>query len=357
MAPDRDKTDASLNSERVRADQALAERLTDVADRADAVVDRARERADVVLETAREKADDESDDAGEQGAIARQREVADELLENERNEADERLRRHRQLYAQSLVALLPLERAATDGHLMAERISADGALANRDDFMSMVSHDLRNLLNSIGLLARLQSEGAPASDEGRKTVAASQRIERLVSQMNRLLVDLVDVVSIDAGKLAVQPARSDVSALLLEAVEMFALVAADKGVSLKEATAERGFLAEFDHGRMLQVLENLIGNALKFTPRGGEVVVRAEQDGNEIHFFVTDTGEGIPAEQLEAVFERFVQVHVNDPRGRGLGLYISKCSVDAHGGKIWAESKLGAGSAFHVTIPGVLERR
>ncbi len=351
MPPDRDKTDASLHSERVRADKALAERLTNLADQADEVVDRAREKADVVLEIAREKADDERDDVGGHLAIARQRKLEDEVLEDERNEADERVRRHRQQYAQSLVALLPLERAATDGHLMAERVSADGALANRDDFMSMVNHDLRNLLNSIGLIARLQSEGASATDEGRKTVAASQRIERLVSQMNRLLVDLVDVASIDAGKLAVRPARGDVSALLLEAVEMFALVAADKGVSLKEATAEHGFFAEFDHGRILQVLENLIGNALKFTPRGGEVVVRAEQAENEIHLFVTDTGEGIPGDQLEAVFERFVQVRVNDPRGRGLGLYISKCIVDAHGGKIWAKSEVGAGSAFHVTIP------
>jgi signal transduction histidine kinase len=354
VPPDRDKTDASLRSERVNADKALAERLTDLADQADEVVDRARERADVVLDTARERADDERDAAGGHAAIARQRELADEVLEGERNEADERLRLQRQQYAQSLVALLPLERAATDGHLMAERVSADGALANRDDFMSMVGHDLRNLLNTIGLIARLQLEGASETDEGRKAVAASQRIERLVSQMNRLLVDLVDVVSIDAGKLAVLPARGDVSALLFEAVEMFAPVAANKGVSLKEATAAHGCFAEFDHGRMLQVLENLIGNALKFTPRGGEIVVRAEQAENEIHLFVTDTGEGIPRDKLEAIFERFEQVRVDDPRGRGLGLYISKCIVDAHGGKIWAESELGAGSAFHVTIPGLL---
>ncbi len=99
------------------------------------------------------------------------------------------------------------------------------------------------------------------------------------------------------------------------------------------------------------MLANLITNALKFTPRGGRVVVRGGRVGDDLEFSVSDTGAGIPGNMLEAVFERFWQVGKNDRRGLGLGLYISRCIVDAHHGKISVESKLGEGSVFHVEIP------
>jgi signal transduction histidine kinase len=94
---------------------------------------------------------------------------------------------------------------------------------------------------------------------------------------------------------------------------------------------------------MLQVLANLIANSLKCTPAAGNICIRAEHVGDEVHFFVKDSGVGIPANMLDAVFERFWQVGKSDRRGVGLGLYISKCIVEAHGGRIWAESKLGEG--------------
>ena len=107
----------------------------------------------------------------------------------------------------------------------------------------------------------------------------------------------------------------------------------------------------FDPARILQVLVNLIGNALKFTPAKGSVVVSVEQSGEEIRFSVRDTGRGIPEDQLEAVFERFLQIEKDDRRGVGLGLYISKCIVQGHGGRIWVESRIGEGSEFCFTIP------
>ena len=110
-------------------------------------------------------------------------------------------------------------------------------------------------------------------------------------------------------------------------------------------------LAAFDPARILQVLVNLLSNAIKFTPTDGKVVVRVERLGDEIRFAVSDTGEGIPTDKLEAVFERFLQVKPNDRRGVGLGLYISKCIVQGHGGRIWAESRMGHGSTFCFTIP------
>jgi signal transduction histidine kinase len=178
-----------------------------------------------------------------------------------------------------------------------------------------------------------------------------ERIERYIARMNRLIGDLVDVASIDAGKLAVHPQASDAAELIGEAVGVFAQAAQDKGISLEFATSEPSLPGHFDPERMLQVLANLIANAIRFTPDGGAITVRGERAGDELRVSVLDNGTGIAGDMLGAVFERFWQVGKNDHRGLGLGLYISRCIVDAHGGRIWAESKLGTGSAFHFTIP------
>jgi signal transduction histidine kinase len=133
-------------------------------------------------------------------------------------------------------------------------------------------------------------------------------------------------------------------------VDSFRAQAAASGISLVEVLAP-ALVAAFDHARILQVLINLLGNAIKFTPADGKVVVRVERIEDEIRFAVSDTGVGIPTESLEAVFERFRQVNANDRRGVGLGLYIARCIVRGHGGRIWAESKTGEGSTFCFTLP------
>ena len=107
----------------------------------------------------------------------------------------------------------------------------------------------------------------------------------------------------------------------------------------------------FDGGRVLQVLVNLLSNAFKFTPTGGRIVVDLRSVGEDLRFGVTDTGSGIATNQISAIFGRFHQVAQADRRGAGLGLYISKCIVQGHGGRIWAESTVGVGSAFYFTIP------
>ena len=108
--------------------------------------------------------------------------------------------------------------------------------------------------------------------------------------------------------------------------------------------------ASLDAGRILQVLANLVSNAMKFTPVGGRISVRAREENGQLVFTVSDTGMGIPEDALQAVFERFHQVS-QDRRGLGLGLYISKRIVEGHRGRIWAESKLGSGSTFHFALP------
>ena len=246
---------------------------------------------------------------------------------------------------------MPLERERTDRYLLTERIRSDEALSNRDDFLGIVGHDLRDLLGGIVMSASLLAIRAPDADIEKQTLAHIDRIQRYAARMNRLIGDLLDVASIDAGKLAVTPVHGDVAAVISEAVDTFRAAASAKEIALETEIAERPLLAIFDHARMLQVFANLIANAMKFTARGGAIRVHGERTDANLRLFVSDTGRGIPAHQLETIFERFWQVGTNDQRGLGLGLYISRRLVEAQGGRIWAESVEGAGSTFYVILP------
>jgi signal transduction histidine kinase len=280
--------------------------------------------------------------------IVRERVREDHALREERADADDTLRAER---AEQL-SRFSAERTETDRDLHAERVRADEALATRDDFLGIVSHDLRNMLGVIGSSAALierEESQATQADSVRRGV---QRIQRSVARMNRLIGDLVDVASIEAGRLAVTLEVGDAADVATEAVDSFRVQASASGISLVEGIVPPTSLtAAFDHARILQVLINLLGNAMKFTPTGGEVVVEVERVEDEIRFAVRDTGVGIPTDDLEGVFERFRQANANDRRGVGLGLYIAKCIVQGHGGRIWAESTPGEGSTFCFTLP------
>jgi K+-sensing histidine kinase KdpD len=350
--PERAKTDDSLRAERLDTDGALKGEVASAEGSADDVVDRAREVADAVLSEARLKADQESlrpPLPSEADAVDAERSKADHVVRVERAAADVALHSDRKDQADTLATLLVHERAATDAYLLTERDRADDAVAHRDDFLGMVAHDVRNLLNGVVLSLEMLR---PGEDEpAPHVVAVATRIRRYVARMNRLIGDLVDVTSIDAGKLAIVPVEGDVAALVAEATDTFQPAAREKGVSLSAAVPGGPLLAPFDHDRLLQVFANLIANAIKFTPSGGRIVVGVEAPRGLIRFGVSDTGEGIPATMLEAIFERFWQAGKNDRRGMGLGLYISKSIVDAHQGRIWAESELGQGTRVYFTLP------
>jgi signal transduction histidine kinase len=318
------------------------------------VVHHARESADAVLTEARAKADERleaSPNAGTDASLAEERVREDGALQEERASADEILRREREENARVLSRLLPLEREKTDRFLLTERARSDVALANRDNFLGLVSHDLRNLLGGIVMSAELLSARAPKNEDGAQTLMTTSRIQRYAARMNRLIGDLIDVASIDAGKLSVTSVPGDAATLIAEAVDTFQASASAKGLSLQTEIVEGPLLAEFDHDRMLQVLANTIANAIKFTSGGGSIRVRGECAGDELRFSISDTGSGIPGNMLEAIFERFWQGGKDDRRGVGLGLYISRYIVEAHGGKIWAESTLGEGSRLCFTLP------
>ena len=171
------------------------------------------------------------------------------------------------------------------------------------------------------------------------------------ARMRRLVGDLVDVASIEAGMLAVARAVGDPAEVVTEAVETFQAEASVSGISLTAEIMPGVPSISFDAARILQVLCNLLSNALKFTSAQGSIVVRLEQVDDDVVCCVSDTGEGIPDDKLEAVFDRFVQLTKNDRRGVGLGLFISKCIVQGHGGRIWVENRMGGGSTFSFSLP------
>lgn len=344
---ERAQTDTSLRSERKNVDDAMRAEQSQAEGGADRIVQRARETADAVLLEARERADDRLEQPAASVVIAQERAVEDETVRAERARADEQLRRERE----ELGRLLPLEREATDRHLLTERARSDESLSQRDDFLGIVSHDLRNLLSGIVMTSTLLAERAATSDDGVQAVAAAHRIQHYAARMNRLIGDLVDVASIEAGKLSIAPTRGDACALVDEAVGMFETLAHSKGLSLASRMGHRPLPATFDHDRMIQVLANLITNAIKFTAAGGTIVVEAGSANGGTQISVRDSGIGIPSDKLDAVFERFWQGGKSDRRGVGLGLYIARCIVQAHGGTIRVESVPGAGTTMSFTLP------
>ena len=225
--------------------------------------------------------------------------------------------------------------------------SAQRATRARDEVLGIVAHDLRSPLNiislNIQLLERKVAEGAVPGE------AMLRAISLAVQRMDRLIQDLLDVARLEGGTLAVSPSPRSGTSLLEEAFESARPLAEEVRLSLHKSEALPAVWA--DRERVLQVFSNLLGNALKFTPPGGEVSLGARVEGTAVCFFVHDTGPGIPREALEHLFERLWLAHRGDRRGAGLGLYIAKGLVEAHGGRIWVESEPGRGSTFFFTLP------
>ena len=230
------------------------------------------------------------------------------------------------------------------------RAEAEAAVASRDELLAIVSHDLRNplsvIVNSASFLQQAIVEGA----EGGRTQKAASAILRSADRMNRLIADLLDLAQIQAGTLAVEQRAEDLEGLVREGLEMLRPLAIKSDLKL-DGIATAGVQVHCDRGRILQVLSNLVGNALKFTPRGGSIFIGAQVDGPEALFFVRDTGQGISEMELPRVFDRFWHAQKNNRSGIGLGLSIVKGLVEAHAGRIWVESKLGTGSTFFFTLP------
>jgi signal transduction histidine kinase len=166
-----------------------------------------------------------------------------------------------------------------------------------------------------------------------------------------LIQDLLDVARIQAGGLAVEPIPVDVKSLLNEAAESATPLASAAQLTVVCNAPETSVAVASDRERVLQVFANLIGNAIKFTPKGGQIRILACQENDVVRFTIADSGPGIPPEHLDHVFDRYWQAKSTAKLGAGLGLSIAKGIVEAHGGRIWVESPPGSGAEFNFTLP------
>lgn len=222
----------------------------------------------------------------------------------------------------------------------------------KDEFISLVSHELRTPLHSIrGFLQLLMTE------KMRDPVTRQECLMRVAEQtehLRRLVEELLDLSRIEAGRLTIDKAPLSLGSLLVDVAANLRQMAEEKGVDLEVALPASLPLVEADGQRLAQVITNLVHNGIKFTPRPGQVRVAAERVNGEVVVRVADTGPGIPTEALPRLFERFYQAgspsSAHD-EGMGIGLYISKRIVEAHGGRIWVSSEVGQGSTFYVALP------
>jgi signal transduction histidine kinase len=351
-----EETDISRRAGRARPDEAL--RDSDLASEHQADFDRDAERveADKAKFQSRSDSDASRDlgraDTGRSRAerqaerderLRVERQASDQAIKGERIRTDaatEKGRSHHQAFAKSSAELLSQEQESHQ--------KTKATLTTREEFLAIVSHDLRNPLNNISMAVQNLLE------EPKNVKELASSINRSAGEMLRLIQDLLDIERIAVGKLILRYEEHDVGEIIKEAVEKFKGDAASKEVTLSAKPEDVCGYVVCDRNRVMQVLSNLIGNAIKFTPARGQICVscaRSGTEGKEVHVSVSDTGEGIAPEKIGTVFDRFSQINSQDRRGIGLGLYIAKMMVEEHPGRIWVESKLGEGSTFHFTLP------
>ena len=363
---ERKLTDDSLVTERGNTDQSVGD-----------LRKRAERDTDEKVRREREEADDaRAQSHVGQGAVDdrwnEQKKVDDDAVAIERLLMDKALRKERRQRETSLSESFSQKREETDEHLLRERQQTDSeadlhsklltneqslhsftkaALTTRDEFLAIVSHDLRSPIATIidfaGLL--LDRSSSAQFDEESKTWL--EVISRNAKTCLRLVKDILDIDRFAEGKLELNLVSCDLENVIKEQVESLLHIAAERGILLRAIPSNISTVGKFDRDRIAQVLSNLLGNALKFTPIGGSVTLRAQQTEEEVEVSVSDTGPGISTEQQGRIFDRFAQITNKERTGLGLGLYISKMLIEAHQGRLWVVSALGSGSRFSFTLP------
>ncbi|HEY2027540.1 MAG TPA: HAMP domain-containing sensor histidine kinase [Gemmatimonadaceae bacterium] len=229
------------------------------------------------------------------------------------------------------------------------------AIRSRDEMMGIVSHDLRNPANAVKMLARSILEVERRQGRSSGVAESVQIIQQAAEQIDSLIQDLLDITRLEAGRLAVAPKPVDPEWLVSRSVDALRPLAEAGQVSLQADVAPDVDELHADPDRLLQLLSNLIGNAIKFTPAGGRVTVTVRRTAEGVLFMVADNGQGIPVAQLPHVFDRFFQsagsTTLGVRHGAGLGLPIARGIVEAHHGQIWIESAEGAGTTVRFVLP------
>ena len=359
VAKARRATDERLRKEREHTDRGLTARVEARAEATDATIDRTRAAVDARLDDAKDEAGEAAREAaGEQAAgkaeavVEQVAEEAAEALEGERRRTDQVTEQERDDLKHDFLEILARERLRTDRALFAERGSADFVVRSRDEVMAMISHDLRNYIHAIGMRASTLAASMPPRWGFAAKMASD--IGRACETMTRWANDLVDISSIEAGGLTLERTAHDPGGLIAGAARTFLAAAMKKGVALAiDIPSDRREIL-CDEARVVQVMTNLLDNALKFTEGGGKITMGLEGIDGFVRFYVTDSGPGIPEEERANVFTRFWRARKDRAGGTGLGLFICKKIVEAHGGSIWVEPRQdGPGSTFNFTIPTV----
>ncbi len=362
MAEGRARTDASLDAERATADAALVRTAANIQRKLDVLIARDRvvadqrltmfrENADAVLAGQRAASSEPSVRVEEERAVAddgmrAERSAADALIDHERRRVDARAGTRRDMRARADVAQ-GVRRADTNERLQGERSDADAIEADHSDVLAMVTHDLRTPLCGIVLNAEFLAETA-ANEAAR---GAADDVTLAAARMGRLLTDLLDVARVDVGSFPLTKRPHDVGAFTSQVHRAFLPTFDARGVSFGIDVPVADIVASFDHDRLMQLISNLLGNAMRFTPPGGTVSVHVESDDEHLVYVVRDDGAGIPADALPHIFERFWQRSDDSRRGLGLGLYLCRVIAQAHGGDITAQSELGVGTTMRVSLP------
>jgi signal transduction histidine kinase len=227
---------------------------------------------------------------------------------------------------------------------------AQKAIAARENLMAIVSHDLRNPLTTILMTTELLLRTVP-NDRRLRDRKHTETVHRSAARMDRLVRDLLDFATVEGGRLVIDARPHSARTLAREAIEEHERQAMEKSVRLRFVEGSEDHVIRCDRERMQQVFSNLLGNALKFTRRGGTITLGVARQDGDVCFSVSDTGPGIPRHDLPHIFERFWQSRGTARLGTGLGLSIAQGIVGLHGGRIWVESEVGVGSTFSFTCP------
>ena len=250
-------------------------------------------------------------------------------------------------HASEIGVVEDLRRRAIEVDLADQIVRAEQAVQLRDDMVAVLSHDLKGPLHVLEMATTLLR-----TDVGDRASAVTTlgRIEQVVDRMNVLVNDLLDLAKLESGRFAIVPTSCMTSRLVSEAASVLAPLAEAKHLGLAWNLDDDTML-EVDPERIFQVLSNLVGNAIKFTPAGGVVRIDITRLGTVVRFAVQDSGPGIDPAALPHIFDRYWQARRGQGAGSGLGLYIARGIVEAHGQTIWAESTMGAGATFYFTLP------
>jgi signal transduction histidine kinase len=251
-----------------------------------------------------------------------------------------------------IYAVADLRRSALESDLSRQVVREKDAVRARDELVAVVSHDLRSPLTVIvmqcGMMQRVIA--ADVSPSSKRLNSAIDTLQRATARMTNLLEDLLDTSKIEAGRYLISPQPLEISQFFEDAWSLLTPLALNKFIDLTFA-GEPQLKIMADPERMFQVLSNLVGNAIKFTPKEGRISVTAAVQGDFVAISVVDSGSGIAPDQLPHVFERYWRIREGNPSGTGLGLYISQGIVKAHGGELTASSEQGVGSVFRFTVP------